>query len=458
MSITPAERSPARFLAAVLCSLLLLSVAACSDSPPPSSDGSTPSSTASGIPVPPDLDQAFTATLEQRAAALLTRNRGEFLSGIDPVDPGFVTAQGGYFDNLAQLPLRTFAYDLDRSSMVREDDQYWVVVEVTMQLDGFDPQPVVTRDRFRFAPTGDDRYVVSSVTDPDWERASDEQKQPWDMVPIVARTRPGVLGIFDAKSVGAAEPLMDSIAAGIGAVSATVPYDWRQSVVVYALSDTKFLASLDDLPGGDPEKLDGVAFPVMAGDEEGKVVATRFALHPSMLGQPGTERDRLVRHELTHVALGKRDDRAPAWLSEGIAEWVSVQPLAPELRRLPQEALAEAEAGVRGLPGDGTFNDGDSSAHYGLSWWACEYLVAGFGTQSLWRLLEELDRPEADQDDVLQSLVGLTTRMLARRGAKMMINEYDPDSLPPDPTVTPPASPSTTPTEEPSEPGTTVSP
>jgi len=456
MSTTPAERSPARILAVVLCSLLVLSLPACSDSPPPppSSDGSTPSGSASGIPVPPDLDQAFTATLEQRAAALLTRNKTAFLTGIDQADPGFVTAQGDYFDNLAQLPLRTFAYDLDRSSMVRADDQYWVVVEMTMQLDGFDPRPVVTRDRFRFAATEDDRYVVSSVTDPEWERASDEQKQPWDTVPILARTRPGVLGIFDAKSVAAAEPLMDSIEAGIGAVSAAVPYAWRRSVVVYAMSDTKFLASLDDLPGGDPEKLDGVAFPVMGGDEEGKVVATRFALHPSMLDQPGAERDRLVRHELTHVALGKRDDRAPAWLSEGIAEWVSVQQLPPELRRLPQDALREAEAGVRGLPGDGTFNDGDSSAHYGLSWWACEYLVAGFGVESLWRLLEELDRPEADQDDVLESLVGLTSRMLARRGAKMMINEYDPDFLPTQPTATP----STTPTDEPSEPGTTVSP
>ena len=455
MSTSRAEWSPARILAALLCSLLVLSLPACSDSPPTSSEGSTPSTDANGgIQVPPDLDQAFTATLEERATSLLSRDRAAFLTGIDHADPGFVTAQGGYFDNLAQLPLRQFAYELDRSSMVREDDEYWVVVEVTMQLEGFDPHPVVTRDRFRFAKTKDDRYVVSSVTDPEWEQANDQQKQPWDMVPVLARTRPGVLGIFDQESVGAAEPLMDSIEQGIENVSARVPYDWRGSVVVYALSDTKFLASLDDLPGGDPEKLDGVAFPVMAGDEEGQVVATRFALHPSMLSQPGIERDRLVRHELTHVALGRRDDKAPAWLSEGIAEWVSVQPLTPELRRLPQEALGEAEAGVRGLPGDGTFNDADSSAHYGLSWWACEYLVAGFGPESLWRLLEELDHPGADQDAVLQSLVGLTGRMLARRGAKMMINQYDPGYLAPDPTVTPPA----TPTDGPTEPGTTVSP
>jgi hypothetical protein len=39
-------------------------------------------------------------------------------------------------------------------------------------------------------------------------------------------------------------------------------------VVVYALSDPAFLASIPDLPGGDPGTLDGVAFPVAA--EPGK--------------------------------------------------------------------------------------------------------------------------------------------------------------------------------------------
>ena len=329
--------------------------------------------------------------------------------------------------------------------MVRAGDEYWVVVEVTMQLDGFDPAPVITRDRFRFAATDDDRYVVSSVTDRRWERTHDIQSQPWDMVPIEARTRPGVLGIFDEQSVSAADPIMDSVEQGIDEVSASVPYGWSRSVVVYALSDVAFLASLDDLPGGDPEHVDGVAFPVMSGDDDSKVVATRFALHPSMLRQPGTERDRLVRHELTHVAVGERDDHAPSWLSEGIAEWVSVQPLAPELRRLPEEALSAAEAGVRRLPADGTFNDADSAEHYGISWWACEYLVAGFGVDSLWRILAELDDAEADADEVLESLIGLTGTKVARRGAKMMINEYDPDFL----ATEPPDSSFATPSDDP---------
>ena len=125
---------------------------------------------------------------------------------------------------------------------------------------------------------------------------------------------------------------------------------------------------------------------------------------------------------------GERDDRAPAWLSEGIAEWVSVQPLAPELRRLPQEALARGRGrGAaaarrrhlqrRRLLGPLRRRAGGRAS---TSWPAFGERRACGGCWRSWT------DPDADQDVVLESLVGLTARMLARRGAKMMINEYDP--------------------------------
>ena len=67
---------------------------------------------------------------------------------------------------------------------------------------------------------------------------------------------------------------------------------------------------------------------------------------------PGQARARLIRHELTHVAVGDRADGVPTWLSEGIAEYVSVRPIPPEDRVMSEEALAAAEAGLTGLPGD----------------------------------------------------------------------------------------------------------
>ena len=58
---------------------------------------------------------------------------------------------------LAQLPLATFSYDLDPASLVRGKRSYSVVVEVALQLDGFDAVPVRTLDRFRFDQVGKQR-------------------------------------------------------------------------------------------------------------------------------------------------------------------------------------------------------------------------------------------------------------------------------------------------------------
>lgn len=440
MPTTPARSLP-RALVALAVVLAGPSLAACSSGPGPDrGDGAS----AEGVAVPADLAKAFARTLRQRARAIREGDRVAFLEGIDQTEKGFVTAQQGYFDNLDQLPLEQFGYRLDPASMVRQGDQYWVVVRVLTQLSGFDEAPVVSRDRFRFAPVeGSDRYVVSSVTDRAWEESNRTGAQPWDLVPVHVRTSPEVLGVFDDGSVGSSAALMESMSEGMDTVEAAVPYDWPGSVVFYALSDTRFLHTLEDLPGGDPETVDGVAFPV-SGTAPDDTANIRVALHPDVLGKPGPERDRLVRHELVHVALGGRDDRVPVWLSEGIAEWVSVQPLAPEERRLPEAALNAALSGVRSMPADDTFNGDQSAAHYGLSWWACEYLVAGFGEESLWRLLEELAVEGAEADTVLESLFGLDTTALARRGARLMVATYRPAALPqrPAPTDEPSGGPS----------------
>jgi hypothetical protein len=212
-------------------------------------------------------------------------------------------------------------------------------------------------------------------------------------------------------------------------------------VVVYALSDPGFLTGLDGLPGDDPEALDGVAFPVLSTPEGGPLAATRFVLNPRMLGEPGPDRDRLIRHELTHVAIGERDDGAPVWLSEGLAEYVSVQPLDPADRHIAGAAIAAAESGVRDLPADDTFNDGSSEANYGLSWWACEYVARSYGASLLWTLLDLLDQPDStedEQDAVLQEMLGIGRHELARRAARLLVVTFDPGSLaPPEPVETP---------------------
>ncbi len=160
--------------------------------------------------------------------------------------------------------------------------------------------------------------------------------------------------------------------------------------------------------------------------------STRFVLNPRMLDRARLERDRLVRHELAHVAIGEHDDHAPVWLSEGLAEYVSVRPLAPEDRRISDAAIAAAKGGlVTELPDDATFNDGESAVHYGVAWWACEYLATAFGQD------EPVDDPRRARrrggrgrlrtsTPGSKGMTGLNSRTLARKAAKLMIATFDP--------------------------------
>lgn len=399
--------------------------------------------TTSAAPPPAGVVDELQRVLRRRAVAVREGEEQVFRSGLARRGGRFAAAQADYFRAMQQLPVQVFRYGFDPADILRVEDSYWVVVEVHLQLEGYDAAPVVTRDRYLFAPGGRGRLRLASVTDPAWEERNAVLAQPWDRGPVEVRAVDGVLGVFDADSVVSADELLASVQRGAGEVRAVVPYEWEDRVVVYAFSDTDFLGSLEQLPGGDPDMVDGVAFPVPldATDPSAGTAGVRVVLHPRMLERTGDARDRLVRHELTHVALGPRDDHVPVWLSEGLAEWVSVAPMAPEARALSTESLAAArdglDAGDLDLPPSDGFNGGSSGAHYGLSWWACEFLASTYGEGVLWDLVDRLDsgagpgpeRPadvDARGEDALERLTGLTSTEVARRAAKLMVATYGP--------------------------------
>lgn len=392
--------------------------------------------TTSAQPAPRRVVAAVQRTLDLRAAGVRRQDRGRFDRALASGRPAFRAEQAQYFDNLAQLPLEAVDYRFDPADLLRVEDSYWVVVEVHLQLRGYDETPVVARDRYLFEPGGGkrQRLRLASVTDEAWEERNRVVPQPWDRGPVQVREVAGVLGVFDDASVAAAPGLLDAAQRAVGDVSAVVPFDWSNQVVLYALSTTAALASVADLPGGDAAALDAVAVPVAADprDPDSGLASTRIVLNPRVLASAGADRtstqgrtrDRLLRHEVTHVAVGARDDDAPVWLAEGVAEWVSVRPLAPEDRALPEVALVavrdDLAAGRVRMPEDATFNADGSTAHYGLSWWAAEHLAASFGEQVLWVLLDG-----AGDEAALRRLVGLGEDQLAQRAARLMVATYD---------------------------------
>lgn len=395
------SRRPRLLLAAVLVAAALAGCSGSDDEPAP------PASAA----VPRDVVHALDRALDARARVVRRADATAFARLVGG-GPGFRDRQETWFGNLSQLPVARLSYRVDPRSLVRDGDAYRVTVRESLQLAGYDAAPVTSQGRYRFAPVArhPGRMLLTAVTEAD--------PQPWDTGPVEVREGSGVLGVFDPGSVDQAPALIASVEAGVAAVSAAVPYDWSRTVVVYALSDPAFLDGLEDVPGDDPGDLDAVAFP--AGD------GTRFVLNPGIVDRPGRERDRLVRHELTHVAVGTRDDDVPVWLSEGLAEYVSVRPLAPEDRRIPEAAVAAAEAGVADLPDDATFNDEDSDAHYGLAWWAVEYLVDAYGDEAPWQLLDAMGVAGADPDAVLRERFATSTHDLARQADRLILALYDP--------------------------------
>lgn len=401
--------------------LLLLPLTACSDDPPP------PTYSGSGYD---DVATLMQKTLNKRARGLRTHDVARFRKALDRGDAGLVEEQQAYFDNLAQLPVGELHYEVaaDTITPVEGSEDYWVEVVLSLGLDGYDATPTRTRDRFLFTPSPDkSRLVITSTTDYSWETAHPGNLQPWDLGPIQVREAVGVLGVFDdttvrnaGKVLGAAGTGRSDVRSVIGSTSATAP----TGVVVYSLRDPAFLRGLADQTVGDPDRADGltIAVPVDGMDASQGVASYRIFLNPRVLEQPVGVLGRLVRHELTHATLGSRGHGAPLWLSEGVAEYVSVQPMAPARRRLPARAL-DLAATVTDLPGAAQFGGPDAEAWYAVSWWVCEYVASVYGRPVLLLLLDRL-ADGADQAQVLPEVLGVTPAQLAQRGVGLMERTY----------------------------------
>ena len=438
-------------------------------------DSAEPSPSPSGVTItdaPPDALQGIQSALGRRADAVRRGDEQAFLAGLAKGDAGLRDQQRTYFANLRQLPLATFDYSVDPAGLVRDGEDYWVVVDLALQLDGFDDEPVVTRDRFRFTP-GDQpgRFRLASVSDLQWEVENQVQPQPWDDGEVVVTRGVGVLGIFDSGSVRASDR-----AAALGGAGHRRRGGRRPLVLVAVrrrLRPVQHGVPVDaarDCPAATRRASTASrsrSSPRQGGDGGGALVSTRFVLHPRMLDEAGRARDRLVRHELTHVAIGADDDRAPVWLSEGLAEYVSVQSLPPEKRTISEAAIEAARAGVTEMPPDDSFNDagtpGRASANYGIAWFACEYLAASYGEVTLWQLLSVLNEPDVDVDSILLSQVGMNVRTLARKAGKLILTTYDAPEPEPTPTELPTEVPTdlpttTPPTDLPTEPTPSVPP
>jgi len=373
--------------------------------------------------------------LNQRARAIREHDLGLFLRRVNHQDRALMARQRRYFRNLVQLPLARFGYKVTSEQWdgVKRapgwgDDVHIPQVRLTMQLRDFDAVPVERTVGFVFSFKNGRATLVADRT------ATGRQlfrgnPAPWDLTTISVSEEPGVLGIFDRRTTDSAAQVMAAVRDGIDQLDRALPFSWTGRVVVYSVEDPRVLASFRDVPGGAIDHLGAMTFPTYAEDENSQVASTRMLLMPSSVraGQPFL--GRITRHELSHVAIGVRDDGSPTWVSEGIAEYLGAREVPVRDRIIPTAALQRAQTVDATMPASKDFNDSDQEWHYALSWMACDYIAQTFGEPRLWELMDAMHNggegtTDAEQDRVLEQVLGFDSHELGRRAAARIRNIY----------------------------------
>lgn len=373
--------------------------------------------------------------LDQRAKAVRERDLGLFLRRVDRSDKGLLNRQRRYFANLVQLPLRRFRYEVtDAEWEGQRVARRWgpqvhiPQVRLTMQLQDFDAVPVERTVGFVFSFRKGRATLVS-------DRSAGGRPlylgtpAPWDLTPVTVQEDSGVLGIFDRRTADSAATVLDVVREGIAQVDRALPFEWSGRVVVYSVEDPRVLASFRDVPGGVIEHLGAMTFPTYADDKRSQVASTRMLVMPSSIaaGQPFL--GRITRHELSHVAIGARDDGAPTWVSEGIAEYLGARDLPMRQRIIATAALQRAASVEARMPTSGDFNNSDQEWHYALSWMACDYIAESFGESRLWELVDAMHNggqgtSDTQQDRVLDQVLGFDSHELGLRAAARIRTIY----------------------------------
>lgn len=308
------------------------------------------------------------------------------------------------------------------------DGSYWAEISTTTELEGYDDKPVHSYDRWLFRSTRDgQRYVLVSTTDKGWEESHDTGTQPWEVEHVYVGEYGSILGIFDSATAAHADEVLRTVSEGKDDDTLILPEDPASDswgTVVYVLGDQSIINGLSGGSVGEPGHADGltIAIPADLNDPSKGTAGYRVSFSPGVLTQPESAFGRLVRHEMTHATLGARGKGSPMWLTEGVAEWVSVRPMRPSQRQLPSDALAVGAA-AQHLPTSADFAGSNPAAWYGVSWWTCEYIANSYGRSMLWTLLDRL-AGGADQDTVIPELLGLTPDQLVRRGVALMAATY----------------------------------
>ncbi|MEU5287147.1 hypothetical protein AB0G97_24550 [Streptomyces sp. NPDC020755] len=348
---------------------------------------------------------ALDATLERRAAAVLARDPAGYVEGLAPDAAKLRAAQRTELDRLADVPLKSWAYDVKD---ITEQDGQWATadVELRYRIDGYDTAPVATRRVLELMRDGERWYITA---DRPAKGASGQLWQQGD-VEVVEGAHSIVLGV--GQSENELRQVADTVDLAVPAVSDAWPRPWTRRVVVLVPDSVEDMAGLLGSPESSYRGIAAVTTGEVGGTGERPAIADRVIVNPQAYATLGSFGQRIVlTHETTHVATRTSTSTAtPVWLSEGFADWTAYRgedraadTIAPELADAVRSGRTPA-----GLPADPDFGfDGDPAKLAGAyegGWLACELIAERWGKEKLIAFYEAVGAHDGREGAVEQAL------------------------------------------------------
>jgi hypothetical protein len=373
-----------------------------------------------GAPVPSPVDtrtSSVTELLKRRADAVLHRNRAAFLADIDPLaGSAFRAAQRSLFDNLAGVPLSSWAYRVDPGQVViaptittAADEQWAPAVELDYALVGVDSAPTAKQLGYLFARRGDTWYLTSDTVP-----GRQTWRGPWDFGPTVLFKASSGFVLAHPDNTTLAKRIAGELDGDVAAVSEVWGSQWPQRVAVL-LPDT--IAELKALVG--PEfAVDAIAAVAVADKVDHTshtATGQRVVLNPTNAAKMSAALLRVVlRHEMTHIAArGVTVDGVPMWMLEGFADYVGYRGSGIPMAQVAPDVAWLVRAGTPpdALPSNGDFAAGGDKINlaYQEAGTVNSYIAETYGRSALVRLYLKIAGGDlkAPVDDALRAVLGV---------------------------------------------------
>jgi hypothetical protein len=349
--------------------------------------------------------------LQRRASALVEKDRAGFLATVDPQDAYLREAQADWFDNLTEVPLKSWAYRLAPRADARlpaaavakaataGPDSFGSLVAVALRIDGYDNADSVHDEVLTFTPR-EGRWYVSGR----WIAPGRGNQQLWDVGRVNALRSDSAL-VLGLPADDVLAPIAAEVDAAVPRVEEVWGKAWPRKVLVLV---TRTEDEMADLLGGKASNYTQLAAITRGelGVPEETAAAERVIINPRAYADLSPVGKRVIMlHEITHVAVrSATQEWTPMWLAEGFADYVGYRTSGLAVRFIAQELVEDIRTGgvPPSLPADTDFDTTNARLPqaYEMAWLACKMIAEQHGQDKLLAFVRQAGSPDGSEASV----------------------------------------------------------